>query len=41
MTYDEPPKEMPEGLESIIDLGMGEDWLSDPSITDYEKYKIR
>lgn len=41
MTYDEPPLEMPEGLESIIDLGLGEDWLPDPSITDYEKYRIR
>jgi len=40
MTYDEPQKEMPEGLESIYDLGMSEDWLPDPSITDYEKYKI-
>jgi hypothetical protein len=41
MTYDEPPKEMPEGLESIIDLGLEEDWLPNPSITEYEKYKIR
>ncbi|HSJ66666.1 MAG TPA: acetoacetate decarboxylase family protein [Anditalea sp.] len=41
MTYDEPPKEMPEGLESIIDLGLGEEWLPDPSITDYEQYKIK
>lgn len=40
MTYDELQKEMPEGLESIYDLGMSEDWLPDPSITDYEKYKI-
>jgi len=41
MTYDEPPREMPEGLESVIDLGLSEDWLPDPSITDYEKYKIQ
>jgi hypothetical protein len=40
MTYDEPQKKMPEGLESIYDLGLSEDWLPDPSITDYEKYKI-
>jgi hypothetical protein len=41
MTYEEPPKEMPEGLESIIDLGLEEDWLPDPCITEYEKFKIR
>ncbi|MCL6258130.1 acetoacetate decarboxylase family protein [Aquiflexum sp. TKW24L] len=40
MTYNEPQKEMPEGLESIYDLGLSEDWLPDPSITDYEKYRI-
>lgn len=40
MTYDDPPKEMPEGLESIIDLGLNEDWLAPPSVTDYNKYKI-
>lgn len=41
MTYDEPPKEMPEGLESIINLGLNEEWLPGPSITDYEKFKIQ
>ena len=40
MTYDEPPEEMPEGLESVYPLGYSEDWLPDPSITDYEKYRI-
>ena len=40
MTYDEPQTEMPEGLESVCDLGNGEDWLEAPSCTDYEKYKI-
>jgi len=40
MTYDEPQMKMPVGLESIYDLGLGEDWLPDPSITDFEKYKI-
>lgn len=40
MTYDEPQTEMPEGLESIYNLGLSEDWLPDPSITDFEKYKI-
>jgi hypothetical protein len=40
MTYDEPQTEMPEGLESIYDLGLSEEWLPDPSITDFEKYKI-
>lgn len=40
MTYDTPPKEMPEGYESVFHLGLGEDWLAPPSITDYEKYRI-
>ena len=40
MTYDEPQKKMPEGLESIYNLGLSEDWLPDPSITDFEKYTI-
>src|SRR5690606_29808299 len=40
MTYDKPPKEMPEGLESVVNLGNSEDWLPDPSITDFQKFKI-
>lgn len=40
MTYDKPPKVMPEGLESIIDLEQNEDWLSPPNESDYEKYKL-
>jgi len=40
MTYDKPPDKMPEGLESVYNLGLNEDWLPPPSITDYEKYKI-
>lgn len=40
MTYDLPPSEMPEGFESVINLGLNQDWLPAPSITDYEKYKI-
>lgn len=39
MTYDAPPEKMPEGLESIYDLGLGEDWLPAPSL-DYKKYQI-
>ena len=39
MTYDNPPQEMPEGLESIFHLGQTEDWLAAPSL-DYLKYKI-
>jgi len=40
MTYEEPPAVMPEGLESVFNLRKGEDWLSPPSIADYEKYRI-
>jgi hypothetical protein len=39
MTYDEPPEKMPEGLESVYDLGFSEDWLPAPSL-DYKKYQI-
>lgn len=30
--YDSPPSESPEGLESVIHLGLGQDWLAPPSI---------
>lgn len=40
MTYEEPPKSMSEGLESVHELGLSEEWLAPPSITDYDKYKI-
>ena len=40
MTYDDPPKEMPEGLESIYNMGLSEDWLPPPAEKDYEQYKI-
>lgn len=41
MTYDDPPTAMPEGLESVYELRNNEDWLSPPTIADYEKYKIQ
>jgi len=41
MTYqDKPDKVTPEGFESVINLGLNEDWLPPPSITDYMKFKI-
>lgn len=40
MTYEEPPTDMPEGLESVSGLGKGEEWLSPPSFSDYEQYRI-
>lgn len=40
MTYDEPPSHMPEGLESVYHLGLGEEWPEPPRYTDYEKYRI-
>lgn len=41
MTYENKPDHVtPEGLESIIDLGLSEEWLAAPSIKDYEKYKV-
>lgn len=28
--YDEPPQGKPEGLESVVNLGLGQDWLDPP-----------
>ena len=30
LMYDEPPTEVPEGLESVVDLGLSEEWLEPP-----------
>jgi len=30
LTYDEPPVEAPEGLESVVDLGLSEEWPPPP-----------
>lgn len=30
LSYPEPPTSRPEGLESVIDLGLGEEWLEPP-----------
>lgn len=40
LTYDEAPKSMGEGLESVVNLDMVEGWLPPPSIREYEKFKI-
>ncbi|UII19330.1 acetoacetate decarboxylase family protein [Fulvivirga ligni] len=40
MTYDTPPEKMTEGFESVYELGLNEDWLEAPSVTDYQKYGI-
>ena len=41
VTYPGPPGGPgPEGLESVFNLGLNEDWLPAPSVTDYQKYKI-
>ncbi len=41
MTYEKQPQKVtPEGFESVFNLGLNEDWLPAPSITDYEKFKI-
>lgn len=40
LTYEEPPKEIPEGLETVYGLGLSEEWLEPPSISDYEKFRI-
>lgn len=40
LTFDDAPTTMPEGLESVVNLGLDEEWLQPPSITDYHKYKL-
>jgi hypothetical protein len=41
ITYPEPPaKVTPEGFESVINLGLSQQWLAAPCVTDYEKFKI-
>ena len=31
LTYDEPPKEAPEGMETVVDLGLSQEWLPPPT----------
>jgi hypothetical protein len=31
LTYKEPPAEQPEGMESVVDLGLGREWLAPPN----------
>jgi hypothetical protein len=33
LTYDEPPSTPPEGLESVVDLGLDREWLDPPSVS--------
>lgn len=41
ITYKQQPENVtPEGMESVYDLGLNEDWLDKPSFTDYYQYKI-
>ncbi len=40
VTYDKMPEVMPEGLEAVVDLGLSEEWLPAPSVTDFQKYKV-
>jgi hypothetical protein len=32
ITHDRPPQQQPEGLESIVNLGLGQDWLDEPFV---------
>lgn len=41
MTYAEPPQQVtPEGFESVIHLGLSQEWLPAPSVRDFEKFRI-
>lgn len=42
ITYDKKPATVtPEGFESVINLGLSEEWLPPPSFTGYEKFQIK
>ena len=41
VTYDTPKTNTSEGTESVFGLQNNEDWLPAPSITDFEKYRIK
>ncbi|MEO5893706.1 MAG: acetoacetate decarboxylase family protein [Ferruginibacter sp.] len=41
MTYQNKPATVtPEGFESVFNLGLSEEWLPSPIVTDYDRYKI-
>lgn len=41
ITYKQKPEKVtPEGMESVYNLGLNEDWLETPSFTDYHQHKI-
>jgi len=31
LSYENPPQEAPEGMESVVDLGLGQEWLAPPA----------
>jgi hypothetical protein len=37
LTFPEPPREVPEGLESVVGLGQSQDWLA-PPVTPAERF---
>lgn len=41
LTEEDPPARVSEGLESVVSLGLGEEWLAPPSIHDIDKYRLR
>ncbi len=37
LSYEHPPQQLPEGLESIVSLGLSQEWLAPPKRSDDEK----
>jgi hypothetical protein len=31
LSFDQPPSKAPQGFESVIDLGLSEEWLASPT----------
>lgn len=41
LTYDEPPRNTGEDMNDVALMGLGEEWLPPPAITDFERYRLR
>lgn len=41
LTYEHPPGQMPEGMETVTGMGLSEEWLHAPQIKDIERYRIQ
>jgi hypothetical protein len=40
LNYEQPPQERPEGMESVVGLGLSQEWLSPPKRSESEKEQV-